>query len=74
MDLWSTNKAALEVGCTADNLRYHVRRGHLSTITVDRGNGRVERLFLRQDIERFIRERDQVHDAAKPSDTAVKVG
>jgi DNA-binding transcriptional MerR regulator len=70
MNLLSTYKAALLVGCTPDNIRYHERCGRLLAIKIDRGNGRFERLYLQEDIERFMRERE-IASAAK---SAVAVG
>jgi len=57
MNLLSTNKAALLAGLGPDSMRYHARKGHLVTITIDRGHGRIERLFVQEDVERFLRDR-----------------
>jgi DNA-binding transcriptional MerR regulator len=58
MNLLSTHKAALLANCTADNIRYHARHGRLLPIKIDRGNGRFERLYLQEDVERFLRDRE----------------
>jgi|RhiMethySRZTD1v2_1073278.scaffolds.fasta_scaffold12917_6 DNA-binding transcriptional MerR regulator len=58
MNLLSTHKAALLAQCTPDNIRYHAKQGRLLPIKIDRGNGRFERLYLQEDVERFVRERE----------------
>ena len=57
MNLLSTHKAALLAQCTPDNIRYHARQGRLLSIKIDQGNGRFERLYLEEDVARFVRER-----------------
>jgi hypothetical protein len=38
-------------------VRYHERQGHILAIKVERGAGEFMRLFVREDIERFQRQR-----------------
>jgi len=57
MVLLTPNGAAQILGITADAVRYHERLGHLLAIKVDRGTGRPMRLFVKEDVERFLRQR-----------------
>jgi len=69
MDLLTTSAVARILNMTTDNVRYHEREGHLLAIRVQRGSGASMRLFLREEIERFQRQRapreraKQAHEA-----------
>jgi hypothetical protein len=57
MDLLTTSAAARLPNLTTDCVMYHEREGHLLAIRVERGSGEFMRLFVREDIERFARQR-----------------
>ena len=57
MELLTTSKVALMLGMTSDNVRYHEREGHILALRVERANGEYMRLFVKEDIERFQRQR-----------------
>lgn len=57
MDLLTTKKVAQMLDITSDAVRYHERKGHILAIKVDRGGGDFMRLFVKEDIERFQRQR-----------------
>jgi len=57
MDLLTTSAVARLLNMTTDNVRYHERQGNLLAILVERGSGEFMRLFVREDIERFRRQR-----------------
>jgi hypothetical protein len=44
---------------TPDAVRYHERHGHILAIKVERGQGEFMRLFIKEDIERFQRQRTE---------------
>jgi DNA-binding transcriptional MerR regulator len=72
MDLLTTKKVAAMLGLTPDAVRYHEREGHIFAIKVDRGGGEFQRLFVREDIERFQRQRTAARElvgAAKEDPT-----
>ena len=68
MDLLTTSAAARLLNMTTDNVRYHEREGHLLALRVQRGSGVYMRLFIRQDIERFQRQRTVTHPAPQNQD------
>jgi MerR HTH family regulatory protein len=70
MELLTTSKVALMLGMTSDNVRYHERLGHLLALRVQRANGEYMRLFVREDVERFQRQREAL-EQAKPLKAAV---
>lgn len=59
MNLMSTKAVAMMLGLTPDAVRYHARQGHILAIKVERSAGEFQRLFVREDIERFQRQREQ---------------
>jgi hypothetical protein len=61
MKLLSAGQAARIAECSADNLRYHCRKGRLLGIQVDRGNGRIETLFIEEDVRRFAEQWAKTH-------------
>ena len=58
MELLTTSAAARLLNMTTDNVRYHEREGHLLALRVLRGSGEYMRLFVREDLERFERQRE----------------
>ena len=58
MELLTTKTVAVMLGLTPDAVRYHERQGHILAIKVERGQGKFQRLFVKQDIERFQRQRE----------------
>jgi DNA-binding transcriptional MerR regulator len=78
MELLTTKRVAQMAGLTPDAVRYHERLGHLIAIKVDRGGGNFQRLFLREDIERFLRQRTEKREptaeAAQEVQPGVEVG
>ena len=58
MNLLTTQGAAAILGLTPDAVRYHERQGHILAIKVERGQGEFQRLFVQEDIERFLRQRE----------------
>jgi len=73
MDLITTKMAAAMLGLTPDAIRYHEREGHILAIKIERSPGEFQRLFVKQDIERFQRQRtaqrELVEAAKEPADT-----
>jgi DNA-binding transcriptional MerR regulator len=63
VDLLTTKKVAQMLDITSDAVRYHERQGHILAIKVDRGGGDFQRLFLLQDVERFVQQRKQARTA-----------
>lgn len=57
MTLLTTKTAAAMLGLTPDAVRYHERQGHLLAIKIERAPGEFQRLFVQEDIERFLRQR-----------------
>ena len=57
MTLITTRTVARMLDMTTEAVRYHEREGHILAIKVERSNGQFQRLFLREDIERFMRQR-----------------
>jgi DNA-binding transcriptional MerR regulator len=60
MNLMTTKAVAQMLNLTPDAVRYHERLGHILAIRVERGVGEYQRLFVREDIERFQRQRGKV--------------
>ena len=71
MELLTTSKVAKLLNMTSDNVRYHEREGHILALRVERGNGEFMRLFVREDIERFQRQREAEALARHPHDEAL---
>jgi DNA-binding transcriptional MerR regulator len=67
MNLLTTKAVATMLGLTPDAVRWHERQGHILAIRVERGDGEFQRLFVKEDIERFQRQRETAR-AAKASD------
>ena len=59
VELITTSVAAVLAGLDPDTIRYHANEGNILAIRVARGNGEYQRLFVREDIERFARKRQQ---------------
>jgi DNA-binding transcriptional MerR regulator len=59
VELITTAVAAVLAGLDPDTIRYHANEGNILAIRVARGNGEYQRLFVREDIERFTRKRQQ---------------
>jgi DNA-binding transcriptional MerR regulator len=57
MELLTTRTVAALLGMTCEAIRYHEREGHLLAIKVERCPGQFQRLFLKEDVERFLRKR-----------------
>jgi DNA-binding transcriptional MerR regulator len=57
MELLTTRTVAALLGITCEAIRYHEREGHLLAIKVERCPGQFQRLFLKEDVERFQRQR-----------------
>jgi hypothetical protein len=69
VEFWTTCVASRFLEITDTALRYHERLGHVRAFKLERGNGEFQRLFIREDIERFKRERDKLRvqkQARKP--------
>jgi hypothetical protein len=65
MELITTAVAAVLAGIDPDTLRYHANEGNVLTIRVERGNGEYQRLFIREDIERFVLKRQHQRQERK---------
>jgi DNA-binding transcriptional MerR regulator len=59
MELLSTQAAAKLLGMTPDAVRYHERKGHIHAFRVERGSDEPMRLFVREDVEKFVLQRAQ---------------
>ena len=58
MSAFLTTKAvALRTGLTTDAIRWHEKHGRLLSIKVERGPGVFMRVFLAEDVDRFVRVR-----------------
>ena len=58
MSAFLTTKAvALRTGLTTDAIRWHEKHGRLLSIKVERSPGVFMRVFLADDVERFVRVR-----------------
>jgi hypothetical protein len=57
MSFLTTKAVALRAGLTSDAIRWNERHGRLLSIKVDSGHGHYQRLYLEEDVERFIKER-----------------
>ena len=57
MSFLTTKAVALRAGLTSDAIRWNERRGRLLSIKVDSGHGHYQRLYLEEDVARFIKER-----------------
>jgi hypothetical protein len=57
MAFLTTKAVALRAGLTSDAIRWNERRGRLLSIKVDSGHGHYQRLYLEEDVDRFIKER-----------------
>ena len=68
MNLLTTKAVAQMLKLTPDAVRYHERHGHILAIKVERGEGEFMRLFVKEDIERFQRQRAARAEACVASD------
>jgi DNA-binding transcriptional MerR regulator len=57
MQLHTTQRVATMLGLTCDTVRYHEREGHILAVKLERSPGTFQRLFIKEDIERFQRQR-----------------
>jgi hypothetical protein len=64
MKLLTPKAAAIKTGITQAGLRWNEARGRLLCIKVDCGTGRYQRLYLEDELDRFLRAR------AKPPEVA----
>jgi hypothetical protein len=58
MSFLTTKAVSFRTGLTTDSIRWHERQGHLLAIKVERSPGVFMRLFLEEDVERFVRKRE----------------
>jgi hypothetical protein len=66
MAFLTTKAAAARTGLTTDCIRWHEKHGRLLSIKVERSPGVFMRLFLEEDVERFVRQREQQKKAVEP--------
>jgi hypothetical protein len=65
MSFLTTKAVALRTGLTSDAIRWNERHGRLLSIKVDSGHGHYQRLYLEDDVTRFIAERaKRAHEKA----------
>ena len=64
MNLLTTRTVAAMLDMTTEAVRYHEREGHILAIKVERAPGQFQRLFLKEDIERFQRQRTAQRELA----------
>jgi DNA-binding transcriptional MerR regulator len=50
----TTKAVSLRTGLTPDCIRWHERQGHLLVIKAERSPGSYQRLYLAEDVERFV--------------------
>jgi hypothetical protein len=70
MTFITTREVAFMADLTPDAVRYHERKGHLLAFKIERSPGIFQRLFLKEDVEKLIRQRAEKHEltaAAKAS-------
>jgi hypothetical protein len=67
MKLFTPKAAAIKTGLTQAGLRWNETRGRLVCIKVECGTGRYQRLYLEEELDRFLRAR------AKPPEVAEAV-
>jgi hypothetical protein len=70
MSFMTTKAVALKTGLSADAVRWNERCGRLLAIKVEDGRGHYQRLFLAEDVERFMKLRAQ--NALPPEEAAAK--
>ena len=70
MELLTTKRVAALLGLTPDAVRYHEREGHILSIRVERGPGEFQRLFIKEGIERFQRQRAAQRELAATAKAA----
>lgn len=56
-ELMLASEAGKLLGLTSDSVRYHEKLGRLQTVRVERGQGRIMKLYRRGEVERFLRQR-----------------
>jgi hypothetical protein len=72
MELLTTGSTAQLLEMSNQGVYYHVKQGHLVPMKIERGHGQFQRLFLREDVERFLQRRAEQRaraEAAKASTT-----
>lgn len=57
VSLLTTKMVAVKTGLSADTIRWHERQGHLLAIKIERSPGVFMRLFVQEDVERFVQQR-----------------
>jgi DNA-binding transcriptional MerR regulator len=58
MSFLTTKAVAVKAGLTPDAIRWHERQGNLLALKVERSPGVFMRLFVEEDVERFLRQRE----------------
>ena len=56
-ELMIASEAGKLLGLTSDAVRYHEKLGRLRTVRVERGQGKIMKVYQRGEVERFLRER-----------------
>jgi hypothetical protein len=65
MGFMTTKAVCLKTGLSADAVRWNERCGRLLAIKVDDGRGSYQRLFMEEDVDRFLKERaKRAHEKA----------
>jgi hypothetical protein len=57
MSFLTTKAVSLRTGLTTDAIRWHERNGRLLSIKVERSPGVFQRVYLSEDVDRFIQQR-----------------
>ena len=58
MSFLTTKAVATQTGLSPDTIRWHERQGNLLALKVERSPGVFMRLFVQEDVERFLRQRE----------------
>ena len=73
MTLLTTKTVSMKTGLSTDAIRWHENQGHLLAFKVERSPGVFMRLFVEEDVERFLRRREQATVAKASTYEAVEV-
>jgi hypothetical protein len=72
MAFLTTKAVCLKTGLSADAVRWNERCGRLLAIKVDDGRGSFQRLFMEEDVERFLKERAKRASAKAAAKAAIE--
>ena len=74
MKVLTPKAASIKTGITQAGLRWNEAQGRLFCIKVECGTGRYQRLYLEDELDRFLRARRKAPDAAEATAELVSAG